>query len=483
MNKKQLTAGLAALAVVAASGWWWVQRSAAQTVEYRTAKIERGSLQASVAASGAVNPVALVTVGTQVSGQIRDLFVDFNSEVKSGQLLAQIDPESFEYRVRSAQADVDAARAAVLTAQANQIAAQTQVSRAQVDLTEAQRDLDRKQSLVEKQFIAQSEADKARALVNTSQEALKSVQAQVGVAQANVKLALANVAQRDAALAQARIDLERTRITSPVNGIVIKRTIERGQTVASSLQAPELFIIAKNLSDMQVDASIDESDVGRLKVGQKATFNVDAFPGQTFEGEIRQVRKAATNVANVVTYVAVIGFSNADGRLLPGMTANVKVVTDVRDNVLKVPNAALRMRIPGVEPPDRADRPGSPASAPERNPTAPEPVASAPVRNSSSPGPAASGSGSGSGPSASGAARSFTRGRIYLQGTDGKPKAFNVRLGVSDGTSTELLLRPDSPAAAELVEGADIVVGTKTGAIAGAGAGAGKPAAGPRPPF
>jgi HlyD family secretion protein len=475
MNKKQLTATLVVMAVLAAGGWWWMQRTTAQTVEYRTAKIERGSLQASVAASGAVNPVALVTVGTQVSGQIRDVFVDFNSEVKSGQLLAQIDPESFEYRVRSAQADVDAARAAVLTAQANQIAAQTQVSRAQVDLTEAQRDLDRKQSLVEKQFIAQSEADKARALVNTSQEALKSVQAQVGVAQANVKLALANVAQRDAALAQARIDLERTRITSPVNGIVIKRTIERGQTVASSLQAPELFIIAKNLSDMQVDASIDESDVGRLKVGQKATFNVDAFPGQTFEGEIRQVRKAATNVANVVTYVAVIGFSNADGRLLPGMTANVKVVTDMRDGVLKVPNAALRMRIPGVEPPERAEKPGPAASAPE-------PTASAPVRSASESGrqgSAGSASGAGQSTRGDGGPRTFTRGRIYLQGADGKPKAFNVRLGVSDGTSTELLLRPESPAAAELVEGADVVVGTKSGPAAASG----KPSAGPRPPF
>ena len=190
----------------------------------------------------------------------------FATELQKGiDTLAQIDPETFEYRVRSAQADVDAARAAVLTAQANQIAAQTQVSRAQVDLTEAQRDFDRKQSLVQKQFIAQSEADKARALVNTSVEALKAVQAQVGVAQAQVKAAQANVAQRDAALAQARVDLARTRITSPVDGIVIKRAIERGQTVASSLQSPELFVIAKNLSDMQVDAAIDESDVGRLK--------------------------------------------------------------------------------------------------------------------------------------------------------------------------------------------------------------------------
>jgi len=361
MNKRNLIAAAALFAIAAGGYWWWSQKSAADAVEYRIAKIERGTLQATVAASGAVNPVALVTVGTQVSGQIKELLVDFNSEVKAGQLLARIDPETFEYRVRSAQADVDAARATVLTAQANALAAQAQVSRAQVDLDEARRDFERKQSLVEKAFIAQSEADKARALVNTSSEALKAVQAQVGVAQAQVKSAQATVAQREATLAQARVDLERTRITSPVNGIVIKRAIENGQTVAASLQAPELFVIAKNLRDMQVDASIDESDVGRLKVGQKATFTVDAFPGQTFEGEIRQVRKAATNVANVVTYVAVVGFSNDAGRLLPGMTANVRVVTDVRENVLKVPNSALRVRIAGVEP--AAAAAGAPASA------------------------------------------------------------------------------------------------------------------------
>ncbi|MFM1981063.1 MAG: hypothetical protein RLZ68_2328, partial [Pseudomonadota bacterium] len=366
MKKSYLIAAAVVVAAAAGGYAWWSQRANTDAVQYRTAKLERGNLQATVAASGAVNPVALVTVGTQVSGQISELLVDFNSEVKAGQLLARIDPETFEYRVRSAQADVDATRAAVLTAQANTLSAQTQVSRAQVDLDEARRDFDRKQSLVEKQFIAQSEADKARALVNTSVEAVKAVQAQVGVAQAQVTSAQANVAQREAALAQARIDLARTRITSPVNGIVIKRAIENGQTVAASLQAPELFVIAKNLRDMQVDAAIDESDVGRLKLGQKATFTVDAFPGQTFEGEIRQVRKAATNVANVVTYVAVVGFNNADGRLLPGMTANVRVVTDQREAVLKVPNSALRLRIAGVEPEANAtgSAPANPASAP-----------------------------------------------------------------------------------------------------------------------
>ena len=359
MKKTSWIAGVVALAVAGGGAWWWTQRDAAADVQYRTGKIERGNLLATVSASGAVNPVTQVSVGTQVSGQIKDLYVDFNSEVKAGQLIAQIDPETFEYRVRQSQADVDAARAAVLTAQANAAASRAGISRAQVDLAEAQRDLERKQSLVEKQFIAQSEADKARALVNTTGESLKLAQAQAGVTEAQIKSAQANVAQREAALAQARIDLTRTRITSPVNGIVIKRAIEKGQTVAASLQSPELFVIAKNLRDMQVDASIDESDVGRIRTGQKASFTVDAFPGQTFEGEVRQVRKAAQTVANVVTYVAVVGFSNVGDRLLPGMTANVRVVTETRENVLKVPNAALRVRIAGVEPAAVAARPGA----------------------------------------------------------------------------------------------------------------------------
>ena len=350
MKTTPLLIGIAALAVVGGGVWWWQSQSEASALTYRTAKIERGNLQASVSASGAVNPVTQVIVGTQVSGQIKELYVDFNSEVKAGQLIAQIDPETFEFRVRQAMADVDAARAQVLTAQANVLASNAAISRVQVDVQEAQRDFERKKDLAEKQFIAQSEADKARALVNTSGESLKSAQAQLAVTQAQVKSAQANVAQREAALAQARIDLQRTKITSPVNGIVIKRAIEKGQTVAASLQSPELFVIAQNLSDMQVDASIDEADVSRIRTGQRASFTVDAFPGQTFEGEVRQVRKAAQNVANVVTYVAVVGFTNTGGRLLPGMTANVRVITESRENVLKIPNSSLRVRIAGVEP-------------------------------------------------------------------------------------------------------------------------------------
>ena len=351
-------AGAVVLGTAGGAYWWWSQREGA-AVQYKTARIERGNLQSTISASGTVNPVTQVSVGTQVSGQVKDLFVDFNSVVKAGQLIAQIDPETFEYRVRSAQADVDAARAQVLTAQANTAASRAQVSRAQMDLEEAKRDAARKESLVAQQFIAQSEADKARSVAAIAGETLKGAQAQLAVTEAQIKSVQANVAQRESTLAQARIDLERTKIRSPVNGIVIKRAIERGQTVAASLQSPELFVIAQNLSDMQVDASIDESDIGRVKAGQKATFTVDAFAGQTFEGEVRQVRNAAQTVANVVTYTAVVGFSNTSGRLLPGMTANVRVITDTRENVLKVPNAALRMRIAGLEPAPASSTPAA----------------------------------------------------------------------------------------------------------------------------
>ena len=365
--------GLAVLALAGGGAWWYKNKQTGEAVQYRTSKLERGNLQASVSASGAVNPVTQVSVGTQVSGQIKELYVDFNSEVKAGQLIALIDPETFEYRVRSAQADLDSTRAQVLTALANVASSSAQVSRAKLDLAEAQRDLDRQQTLVDKQFVTQSVADKARALVATLGEGIKVADAQMAVTNAQVKSAQASVAQRESSLAQARIDLTRTKITSPVNGIVIKRSIEKGQTVAASLSSPELFVIAQNLQDMQVDASIDESDVGKIRTGQKATFTVDAFAGQTFEGEVRQVRKAAQNVANVVTYVAVIGFSNNGGRLLPGMTANVRVITEARESVLKVANAALRMKIAGIEPAAAAG-PGGSGGAGGTAPTATPPA-------------------------------------------------------------------------------------------------------------
>lgn len=311
---------LAVLILVAFGGYAWQQsRSRTDVPVFRTVKVERGPITATVSATGTLNPVTSVQVGTQVSGQIKELFVDFNSPVKQGQLVARIDPETFEYRVRQAQADAEAARSAL--------------GRAQVSLINAQRELNRTKELVARNFVSPAELD-AR-------------QSTFDLAQADVKNAQAVIAQREASLASARVDLGRTQIRAPVDGVVIKRSVDVGQTVAASLQAPELFVIARDLRDMQVEASIDEADIGRIRVGQRASFTVDAFPGRSFNGEVKQVRKAATNQQNVVTYVVLITASNDSGQLMPGMTANVRIVTDTRDAVLKVANAALRFRPPG----------------------------------------------------------------------------------------------------------------------------------------
>lgn len=346
---KKWWAWLAAVAVLVAAGvgyWTWQQKNAGP--EYKTGKIEKGAITASVSASGTLSPVVQVQIGSQVSGQLKDVLVDFNSEVKQGELIARIDPQTFETRVEQAQADVDAARAQVMTQQANIAAQRAALAKAEVDLAEAKRDFDRKQQLVDKGFISGAERDKAQATFNSATEQVNTARAQSGVAAAGLRNAEATVKQRQAALAQAKIDLGRTEIRSTVNGVVIKRSVERGQTVAASLQAPELFVIAENLTDMQVDASIDESEIGRIRIGQKSTFSVDAFPGRTYEGIVKQIRKAAQNVSNVVTYTVVISAANPSRELLPGMTANVRIVTDSRSDVLKVMNAALRFRPAGA---------------------------------------------------------------------------------------------------------------------------------------
>jgi HlyD family secretion protein len=332
MNKRNLIIFLAGVLVLGLGGYagWRTWDRGADSQQFKLAKIESGPLTAAVSATGTLNPVVSVQVGSQVSGQIKEILVDFNSPVKSGQLIARLDPETYEHRLRQAQADVDAARAG----QGVQLA---EVARASANLSNAQRDYERKKVLVEKNFISPAERDTAQNNLDAARAALASAQAQVKNGEAVVR-------QREAQLAAARVDLERTSIKAPVDGIVVKRSIEPGQTVAASLQAPELFIIAKNLTDMQVETSIDEADVGRVRVGQKASFTVDAFAGRHFEGEVRQVRKAATVVSNVVTYTVVISAANPDLTLLPGMTANVRIITAQKDKALKAPNAALRFR-------------------------------------------------------------------------------------------------------------------------------------------
>lgn len=539
-------AGVLLLALLAGGGWWAFVRVPEPVLSFRTAKIERGPLQAAVSATGTVTPVQQVQISSQVSGQIRELYVDFNSEVRSGQLIAQLDPQTFEYRVRQSTADVEASRASVLTAQANVQSALAQVTRAQGDLAEAQRDERRKQDLLAQNFISPAELDAAKSKSASLAGALAVAQAQVDVARAQVQNALAIVRQREAQAQQARVDLERTQIRSPVDGIVIKRSVEVGQTVAASLQAPELFVIARNLSDMQVEAAIDEADISRVRDGQKVGFTIDAFPGRSFEGAVRQVRKAAVSAQNVVSYTVVVGFANPGSLMLPGMTANVRIITDTRDDVLKVPNAALRVRIAGVEPeaPPAAPVNGASGMRTGRIGLWPEAHAqAAPPAAARAPDVPASGPLSDFrkrlidelGLSAAQVAqmdaviaaqrprfaelrslpesrrakardlilsdmramigeqltpeqqpryhkllaelagRQTTRGRLYLLAEGGKPRAYAVRLGISDGVMTELIVPPNSPEAAVLAEGASVI----TAVITPAQGGPARPAAGP----
>ena len=530
---------------------WWALRDTSGGVSYRSALLERGPLQAAVSSSGTVNPVSQVSVGSQVSGQIKEMLADFNTEVKQGQLIARIDPESFEYKVRQASADLESARAAVLNAQANIAAVMAGVSKARLDADNAQRDTQRKQDLLAREFISQSDFENSRNSAGTLAEALKVTQAQLEVARAQAVAAQAVVRQREAALSQAKVDLEHTEIRSPVNGVVIKRSVDVGQTVAASLQAPELFIIARNLSDMQVEASIDESDISRVRIEQKVAFTIDAFPGRSFEGKVSQIRKAAVASQNVVTYTVVVGFANPNASLLPGMTANVRIITETRDNVLKVPNAALRVRIAGVEPAASGaaatqQRSGDAGAWSWVGTANAQPAASS---AGISPTDASSGQGGAlrefrerlvtelqlspeqrdkvdallsearprfaelrSLPEderpkareriladvrarvaelldaaqkskyqqivAESAGRQNTRGRIYLLGSDNKPAAFNVRLGITDGVSTELIAGPDAEA---VKEGATVITGVIGGSSASANSALQR--SGPRPPF
>jgi HlyD family secretion protein len=394
----------------------WLKK--ADSPQFRTAKIERGTLTAAVAASGTLAPVISVQVGSQVSGQLKEVLVDFNSIVKKGDLIARIDPETFEYKVRQAQADVDAARAQVLTQQATIAAQRAALSQVQVSLVDARRDFERKELLQAKNFISGADVDKARATANALVEQVKAAQAQVEVAIANAGNVAAVVKQREASLAQARAELERTAIRSPISGIVIKRSVDKGQTVAASLQAPELFIIAENLTEMRVDTAIDESEIGKIKIGQPATFTVDAFPGKTFEGKVQQVRKSALTVSNVVTYLVEVTAPNPALLLLPGMTANVRVVTDVREGVLKVPNSALRFR------PPQSDK----------------------DKNSSTTGERQQGGKGGKGGPGSASARVY---RLEA----GQLVKLPVKLGATDGLMTEV-------ESSDLQEGTEVVVGT-----------------------
>ncbi len=523
--------GAVLVAVLAGGGWWWLQNGGdAAQLKYRTAKVDKGGLTSTVAASGTLNAVKTVAVSSQISGQLKEVLVDFNSEVKPGQVLARIDPESYQLRINQARADLDAVRSTALVQQ-NMVSSQKiELSKAKIALADADRDFQRKKELVAKGFISPSELEKADTVFKTAREQVALVEQGIRTQESQVASAQANVRQREVVLQSAQVDLEKTTIRAPVNGIVIARKIEPGQTVAASLSAPDLFIIAQDLRAMQVETSIDEADIGRLKPGQNATFTVDAFPRRNFSGKVTQIRKAAQVIQNVVTYVVTISAENPDMALVPGMTANTRITVDSRDNVLKVSNAALRFK-PQGEGGAPTGKAGSTAAAPagaaagaaaqatqfrerliaELKPDEAQKArldqvfatmrtkltslrdvqdegerrkASLEARNEMrreieaalkpEQKPAwekmlaetASGRG--------GASAAVTAGRVYVLGADGKPQAVDIRVGLTDGTYSEVV-------SGALKENDEVIIGTQD---ANAKAGASKAApAGPRMVF
>jgi HlyD family secretion protein len=340
-------------AAVTAAFLWGDKANAS---DYITAKVERGNVEVNVSATGTVQAVTTVQVGSQVSGTVQWLGADFNSEVKRGQVIARLDPALFQSQVDNARANVSNAEAAVQAAEVeitNQ-KANLSAAKANQEVTRVQRDdaialVKRNQDIKDVISARDIEASQAAANAAAARYEQASAQvAQVNAAQASAKAKLeqakASLAQARAQLQQATVNLEHLVITSPIDGVVVSRNVDVGQTVAASLQAPTLFTIANDLTKMQVLASIDEADVGQIKQGIKANFVVDAYPGETFSGDITQLRLNAQSLQNVVTYSAVIDVPNPELKLRPGMTANITIPVARRDNVLTVPNAALRFR-------------------------------------------------------------------------------------------------------------------------------------------
>jgi len=377
---KKIIIGTAAVLVIAIVVAFIGLRKKDNGLNFRTEKISAGDIVETVTSSGTVNAVTTVLVGTQVSGTIKNIYADFNSPVKKGQLIAQIDPATFESQVEQAKANLFSSKA--------------NLEKAETAFVDAKRTFERNKQLFSKNLIARSDVDTAETNYDTSK--------------AQVSLAKAQVAQSEAALKIAQTNLRYTRIMSPVEGIVVSRNVDVGQTVAASFQTPTLFTIAQDLTKMQIDTNVAEADIGKVTQGQEVEFTVDAYPGIIFKGKVSQVRNAPINVQNVITYNAVILVGNPELKLKPGMTANVSIIISSKKDVLRTPNAALRFTMPEK---DKKDKKGKKAQQ-------------------------------------KGTAKK-SAGVWILE--NGKPKRVNVSTGVSDGFNTELL-------SGELKEGQDVIV-------------------------
>jgi len=390
---KKIVIGIVLAAVVAFVGYMYFRNDNGVSL-YRTAKVEKGEIVDAIAATGTINAVTTVSVGSQVSGTIQQIFVDFNSRVRKGQVIALIDPRLLEAAVEQARANVDNAKASL--------------DRARVGVIDTERTNRRNRELVKDGFVAQADVD-------SSQTAWEQAVAQKRSAEAALQ-------QAEGALRIAKTNLEYATIRSPVNGIVISRSVDVGQTVAASFQTPTLFSIAEDLTKMQVDTNVDESDIGRAALGQTVTFTVDAWPEKTFTGEVAQVRNSPIVTQNVVTYNVVVRVDNRELFLKPGMTANVSIEVRKFNDVIKIPNAALRYR------------------------------------------PAAKGAeADGLGRQENGKGKEAGGQRVFLLGKDGKPAPVRIRSGVSNGTFTVL-------EEGNLKEGDLLVTGESQGKKAGGSA-------------
>jgi HlyD family secretion protein len=411
---------LGLLVVIAGGATWYLRgrQGRAEGPRFETVQVDRGRIVARVTATGTVSPLVTVQVGSQVSGRIQSLYVDFNSRVKKGQVIAKLDPQLY-------QAMAEQARANFLAAQAN-------VAKAKAQALDAQRQYERSRTLADEKLVSPADRDTA--------------QAGAAAGQAGVEAAEAALAQARASLHQAEVNLAYTTIYSPIDGMVISRTVDVGQTVAAALQAPTLFTIAEDLARMQIDTNVAESDVGKLKAGMDVTFTVDAYPGERFRGQVRQIRNAPQTVQNVVTYDAVIDVANPDLKLKPGMTANATFVYAHRDDVLRVPNAALRFRPPSELQGGRGGRGGGqggpqqgqgqgqgqgPGQGQEKAAGSPEGQGQ---RQAGGPG----GAGAGEGRHRRGDDEPSDRRTVWALRA-GQPTPVRIRPGVTDGSFTEVL--------------------------------------------
>ena len=408
--KMRVTAAVLAASTLGGVLWFQARADAGTTPSFRLGKIERGSVKSTVSATGTLGAVRTVEVGTQVSGQISALYVDYNSHVKKGQLIARIDPILQEQAVADAQAGL---------------------ARSEAVVTQTQLEYERSKKLHDQQIATDAEFN---------------------VAQSNYAQARASLTSARINLQRAKQNLSYTNIYSPIDGVVVERAMDVGQTVAASLSAPKLFVIANDLSRMQILASVDESDIGKIVAGQPVTFSVQSFPERQFEGSVEQVRLNSTTLNNVVSYTAVVSVSNEDGKLLPGMTASVKLVTASADDVLTVSSTALRFTPPEGAKTNAPVRPTRPAGDSARASSVP--AGGAPTAGFQ-------GGGFPGGPGGNGAPRRprptgsqpGSMAQVWTVDANGVLTPHRVRLGISDGQKTQITSR-------DLTEGASIVIGT-----------------------